>query len=51
MFVYQEFKQLKDVSSPVHWAMGMFDGLHVGHAAVIGAAVKGLLLTEEFPPC
>ena len=41
MFVYQEFKQLKDVSSPVHWAMGMFDGLHVGHAAVIGAAVEG----------
>lgn len=40
---------MKDVSSPVHWAMGMFDGLHVGHAAVIGAAVEGAVGTAEFP--
>lgn len=41
MVIYQEFRELKEISSPVHWAMGMFDGLHVGHAAVIGAAVEG----------
>lgn len=41
MVVYQEFKDLKGVSSPVHWAMGMFDGLHLGHAGVIAAAVEG----------
>lgn len=26
MVIYREFKELKGVSSPVHWAMGMFDG-------------------------
>lgn len=41
MVIYREFKDLKDVSSPVHWAMGMFDGLHLGHAGVIAAAVEG----------
>lgn len=41
MVVYQEFKDLKGVSYPVHWAMGMFDGLHLGHAGVIAAAVEG----------
>lgn len=41
MVIYREFKELKDVSSPVHWAMGMFDGLHLGHAGVIAAAVEG----------
>ena len=41
MVIYREFKELKGVSSPVHWAMGMFDGLHLGHAGVIAAAVEG----------
>ena len=38
MVIYREFKELKGVSSPVHWAMGMFDGVHLGHAGVIAAA-------------
>ena len=29
--------------------MGMFDGLHVGHAAVIGAAVEGARRNGGFP--
>lgn len=41
MVIYREFKELKGVSSPVHWAMGMFDGLHLGHAGVIAAAEEG----------
>lgn len=41
MVVYREFEELKAVAFPVHWAMGMFDGLHVGHAAVVAAAVEG----------
>lgn len=41
MVVYREFEDLKSEALPVHWAMGMFDGLHLGHAAVIAAAVEG----------
>ncbi|MHA3691544.1 riboflavin biosynthesis protein RibF [Akkermansia muciniphila] len=41
MVIYREFKELEGVFSPVHWAMGMFDGLHLGHAGVIAAAVEG----------
>ena len=41
MLIYKEFKELKDLDAPVHWAMGMFDGVHLGHAGVIAAAVEG----------
>ena len=41
MVIYREFKELKSLAAPVHWAMGMFDGVHLGHAGVIAAAVKG----------
>ena len=38
MVIYREFKGLKSLAAPVHWAMGMFDGVHLGHAGVIAAA-------------
>ena len=41
MVICREFKELKRLSAPVHWAMGMFDGVHLGHAGVIAAAVEG----------
>lgn len=41
MLVYQDFSELKSITAPVHWALGMFDGLHMGHAEVIGSAVRG----------
>ena len=44
MVIYREFKGLKSLAAPVHWAMGMFDGVHLGHAGVIAAAVKGAAL-------
>ena len=37
MVIYREFKGLKSLAAPVHWAMGMFDGVHLGHAGVIAA--------------
>ena len=32
---------LEEVQESLHLAMGVFDGVHLGHQAVIGAAVKG----------
>ena len=32
-------EQLKNIEGPVSLALGVFDGVHVGHQAVIGAAV------------
>lgn len=32
---------LAEVEAPLHLALGVFDGVHVGHRAVIGAAVAG----------
>jgi len=49
MVIYQEFKELKSLAAPIHWAMGMFDGVHVGHAGVIAAAVKGAALYGGIP--
>lgn len=33
--------ELAGVKEPLHLALGVFDGVHVGHRAVIGAAVEG----------
>lgn len=41
MIVCRDFQDLRSLKAPVHWAMGMFDGLHTGHAAVVAAAVEG----------
>lgn len=32
---------LKDVAQPLHLALGVFDGVHLGHQAVIGQALRG----------
>ena len=50
MVIYREFKELKSLAAPVHWAMGMFDGVHLGHAGVIAAAVKGACLLYTSVP-
>lgn len=49
MVIYREFKGLKSLAAPVHWAMGMFDGVHLGHVGVIAAAVKGAALDGGIP--
>lgn len=49
MVIYREFKELKSLAAPVHWAVGMFDGVHLGHAGVIAAAVKGAVLDGGIP--
>lgn len=41
MVIYREFKELKSLAAPVHWAVGMFDGVHLGHAGVEGAVRHG----------
>ncbi len=33
--------ELEEVQGPLHLAMGVFDGVHLGHQAVIGTAVEG----------
>ena len=33
--------ELANVGNPLHLAMGVFDGLHLGHQEVIKAAVNG----------
>ncbi|MEE2623719.1 MAG: riboflavin biosynthesis protein RibF [Verrucomicrobiota bacterium] len=33
--------ELEEVQRPLHLAMGVFDGVHLGHQAVIGTAVEG----------
>ncbi len=40
MIVCRELNTPLTLTRPVYWAMGMFDGVHVGHAAVISAAVQ-----------
>src|SRR5947209_10735620 len=33
--------ELGTLQSPIHLAIGVFDGIHLGHQAVIAAAVQG----------
>ncbi len=40
MIVCRELNTPLNLTRPVYWALGMCDGVHVGHAAVIAAAVK-----------
>lgn len=37
---YQSLDQTRLPARPLHLAIGMFDGVHLGHRAVIGAAVE-----------
>lgn len=40
MTVHRHLEDLADVTGPLHLALGVFDGVHLGHQAVIGAALK-----------
>lgn len=41
MQVYHDIRELSQVGQPLHLALGVFDGVHVGHQAVIQMAVEG----------
>ena len=38
--------ELAAVEEPLHLALGVFDGVHLGHQAVIGTAVSGVWCGE-----
>tara|TARA_R100000027_G_scaffold34143_1_gene24979 strand:+ start:16341 stop:17297 length:957 start_codon:yes stop_codon:yes gene_type:complete len=39
-FHSSEFATLRSIQRPVHLAVGMFDGIHIGHQAVIHSAIQ-----------
>lgn len=41
MLRYSTIANLREVEKPLHLALGVFDGVHIGHQAVIKAAVDG----------
>lgn len=41
MRILRSIAELKDLPAPVHLAIGVFDGVHLGHLAVIGDAIAG----------
>lgn len=38
MIILHKFEQLQTITQPIFWALGFFDGMHLGHQAVIQAA-------------
>ena len=40
MKILRTIDELKSVSGPTHLAIGVFDGLHLGHQAVIARALE-----------
>lgn len=38
MKIASQFKELSSIHEPIHWAMGVFDGVHMGHRFVISSA-------------
>ncbi|MFC4994999.1 bifunctional riboflavin kinase/FAD synthetase [Rubritalea tangerina] len=42
MIVYHQLSELAELGAPVHLALGVFDGVHVGHQEVIRHAVEGV---------
>lgn len=40
MQTIHSLEELQSISEPLHLALGVFDGVHLGHQAVIGKAVK-----------
>lgn len=52
MQVLDDIEQLHGLSGPLHLAVGVFDGVHRGHAAVIGRAVdrEGAAVVVTFDP-
>lgn len=54
MQIYGSFSELSALRQPVHWAMGFFDGVHVGHSRVIlsadtPGALRGALTFSSHP--
>ncbi len=54
MQIIHSLEELKKVPCPIHWAMGFFDGVHLGHRRVIESAVsegalKGVLTFMPHP--
>lgn len=39
MKVFQKLSDLSEINQPIHLAMGVFDGVHIGHQKVIESAV------------
>jgi len=46
---FSTIAELADVENSLHLAMGVFDGLHLGHQAVIKAAVRGAEISGGAP--
>lgn len=60
MLIRTELRELPALATPLHLALGVFDGVHVGHQAVIGQAVAaaaaggglaGVLTFDPPPAC
>lgn len=54
MNILSSLDELRALHSPVHWAMGFFDGVHRGHRRVIESAstpgaLRGVFTFEEHP--
>ena len=54
MKVYHNFSELIECQSPIHWAAGFFDGVHLGHQRVIlsadtPGALRGVLTFIPHP--
>ena len=58
MLICKSFEELAALDRPLHLALGVFDGVHIGHQAVIGRAVQaavadggiaGMLTFEPHP--
>lgn len=54
MQIFHSFAELNKVPCPVHWAMGFFDGIHLGHQRVIESActpgsLRGVLTFQPHP--
>lgn len=44
MKILRKFEELRAVAQPITWALGFFDGMHLGHQAVLASArVEGSL--------
>ncbi len=54
MQILSSLEELERLGRPVHWAMGFFDGVHLGHARVIRSAstpgaLRGVLTFRQHP--
>ncbi len=45
MKIYSQFSELSDLTTPIFLAIGVFDGVHLGHQSVIGSAVNTAKIT------